>query len=50
MFINTLNITMLNSGIKANVIPAKSEAVIDCRILPGQFHRRMGRRGEARHR
>ena len=36
MFINTLNITMLNSGIKANVIPAKSEAVIDCRLLPGQ--------------
>lgn len=36
MFINTLNITMLNSGIKANVIPAKSEAMIDCRLLPGQ--------------
>ena len=35
MFVNTLNITMLNSGIKANVIPAKSEAVIDCRLLPG---------------
>ncbi len=36
MFINTLNVTMLNAGIKANVIPAKSEAVVDCRILPGQ--------------
>ncbi|MEE9278007.1 MAG: M20/M25/M40 family metallo-hydrolase, partial [Dehalococcoidia bacterium] len=36
MFTNTLNITMINSGIKANVIPAKSEAVIDCRLLPGQ--------------
>lgn len=36
MFLNTLNLTMLNSGIKANVIPAKSEAVIDCRLLPGQ--------------
>jgi acetylornithine deacetylase/succinyl-diaminopimelate desuccinylase-like protein len=36
MFINTLNITMLNSGIKANVIPARSEAVIDTRLLPGQ--------------
>lgn len=34
-FVNTLNITMLQSGIKANVIPAKSEAVIDCRLLPG---------------
>jgi acetylornithine deacetylase/succinyl-diaminopimelate desuccinylase-like protein len=36
MFMNTLNLTMLDAGIKANVIPAKSEAVIDCRLLPGQ--------------
>ncbi len=36
MFTNTLNVTMVNSGIKANVIPAKSTAVIDCRLLPGQ--------------
>jgi len=36
MFINTLNLTMLNAGIKGNVIPAKSEAVIDCRLLPGE--------------
>ena len=36
MFINTLNVTMVNAGIKANVIPAKSEATIDCRLLPGQ--------------
>jgi acetylornithine deacetylase/succinyl-diaminopimelate desuccinylase-like protein len=36
MFLNTLNITMGNWGIKANVIPAKSEATIDCRLLPGQ--------------
>jgi len=36
MFVNTLNVTMLNAGIKANVIPARSEAVIDCRLLPGQ--------------
>jgi acetylornithine deacetylase/succinyl-diaminopimelate desuccinylase-like protein len=35
-FQNTLNVTILDSGIKANVIPAKSEAVIDCRLLPGQ--------------
>ncbi|MCZ2108657.1 MAG: M20/M25/M40 family metallo-hydrolase [Dehalococcoidia bacterium] len=35
-FINTLNITMLNAGIKANVVPAKSEAIVDCRLLPGQ--------------
>lgn len=39
-FLNTLNITMLNSGIKANVIPAKSEAVIDCRLLPGMTKER----------
>ena len=36
MFLNTLNVTMFDSGIKANVIPAQSEAVIDCRLLPGQ--------------
>jgi acetylornithine deacetylase/succinyl-diaminopimelate desuccinylase-like protein len=36
MFQNTLNLTMLNAGVKANVIPARSEAVIDCRLLPGQ--------------
>jgi carboxypeptidase PM20D1 len=36
MFVNTLNITMINSGIKVNVIPATSEAVLDCRLLPGQ--------------
>jgi acetylornithine deacetylase/succinyl-diaminopimelate desuccinylase-like protein len=35
-FMNTLNATMMQSGIKANVIPAKSWAVIDCRLLPGQ--------------
>lgn len=36
MFTNTLNVTMLDSGIKANVIPAKSSAIVDCRLLPGQ--------------
>ncbi|MDA0364509.1 MAG: M20/M25/M40 family metallo-hydrolase [Chloroflexi bacterium] len=36
MFMNTLNVTMLQSGIKANVIPGRSEAVVDCRLLPGQ--------------
>ncbi len=33
---NTANPTMLNAGYKANVIPAAAEAVVDCRILPGQ--------------
>lgn len=37
MFVNTLNLTMIDSGIRPNVIPAKSEAVIDCRLLPGQL-------------
>ncbi len=36
MFSNTLNVTMIESGIKANVIPARSSAVLDCRLLPGQ--------------
>ncbi len=35
-FVNTLNVTMVNSGIKVNVIPAKSQAFLDCRLLPGQ--------------
>jgi len=35
LFIRTVNVTMLNAGIKPNVIPARSEAVLDCRILPG---------------
>lgn len=35
LFINTLNITMLDAGIKANVIPATAEATLDCRLLPG---------------
>ena len=35
-FINTINVTIVQSGIKNNVIPARSEAVIDCRLLPGE--------------
>jgi acetylornithine deacetylase/succinyl-diaminopimelate desuccinylase-like protein len=30
------NPTMLKAGYKANVIPAKAEAVVDCRVLPGR--------------
>jgi acetylornithine deacetylase/succinyl-diaminopimelate desuccinylase-like protein len=33
---NTSNPTMLEAGYKANVIPGRAEAVIDCRFLPGQ--------------
>jgi len=36
MFIHTLNVTILESGFKANVIPTRSEAVLDCRLLPGE--------------
>ena len=35
-FTNTLNVTIIDAGIKSNVIPARSEAFIDCRLLPGQ--------------
>ena len=35
-FVNTLNVTMVRAGIKLNVIPARSEAFVDCRLLPGQ--------------
>ncbi|MFE0747921.1 M20/M25/M40 family metallo-hydrolase [Gordonia sp. NPDC058843] len=33
---DTANPTMLKAGYKANVIPQKAEAVIDCRVLPGR--------------
>ena len=36
MFADTLNVTMIGSGLKANVIPPVSEAVVDCRLLPGE--------------
>lgn len=36
MYINTLNATTFHSGIKINVIPALSEATLDCRLLPDQ--------------
>ncbi len=33
---NTISITNLKSGFKENVIPSESEAILDCRLLPGQ--------------
>ena len=36
MFAHTLNVTMVEAGIKANVIPPRAEAVLDCRLLPGE--------------
>lgn len=35
---DTISPTMINAGYKENVIPEVCEAVIDCRILPGQTH------------
>jgi acetylornithine deacetylase/succinyl-diaminopimelate desuccinylase-like protein len=37
-FMNTLNATTFHSGTKINVIPALSEATLDCRLLPGEDH------------
>jgi acetylornithine deacetylase/succinyl-diaminopimelate desuccinylase-like protein len=37
---DTISPTMINAGYKENVIPEVCEAVIDCRILPGQTHER----------
>lgn len=31
---NTINLTILNSGFKFNVIPGSAEALFDCRLLP----------------
>jgi acetylornithine deacetylase/succinyl-diaminopimelate desuccinylase-like protein len=33
---NTANPTMIEAGYKANVIPSRAHAIIDCRFLPGQ--------------
>jgi acetylornithine deacetylase/succinyl-diaminopimelate desuccinylase-like protein len=33
---DTISVTMCNAGVKANVIPAAAEAVLDCRLLPGR--------------
>lgn len=32
---NTCNVTVLKAGEKPNVIPAASEAIVDCRVVPG---------------
>ena len=38
MIRNTVSATGLGGGFKHNVIPAASEATLDCRLLPGQSH------------
>lgn len=35
-FTNTLNVTVLRAGTQSNVIPGRAEALVDCRLLPGQ--------------
>jgi len=35
-FTNTLNVTVLRAGGQSNVIPGRAEALVDCRLLPGQ--------------
>ena len=35
MLMNTISATTATSGIKHNVIPARAEATLDCRLLPG---------------
>jgi acetylornithine deacetylase/succinyl-diaminopimelate desuccinylase-like protein len=37
MLQDTANPTMLNGGVKANVIPSRAEATVDCRVLPGRL-------------
>ncbi len=32
---NSISLTTLNAGLKHNVIPARAEATLDCRLLPG---------------
>lgn len=38
MLCNTISATSLGGGVKHNVIPALSEATLDCRLLPGESH------------
>jgi acetylornithine deacetylase/succinyl-diaminopimelate desuccinylase-like protein len=32
---NTVVITMIDAGLKPNIIPGKAEAIVNCRLLPG---------------
>jgi len=36
MFMNTVNLTVLKAGEKENVVPSRAEAMLDCRLLPGE--------------
>lgn len=41
---NTFAVTTLTAGFKPNVIPAKAEGTVDCRILPGEDPERVAAR------
>jgi len=41
MLSNTISITVVHGGDKANVIPAQVDATLDCRLLPGMSHEEM---------
>lgn len=41
MVSNTISITVVHGGEKANVIPAQVDATLDCRLLPGMSHEEM---------
>ena len=38
---DTISLTMLNAGIKVNVVPTVAEAGLDCRLLPGPMRARL---------
>lgn len=41
MLSNTISITLIKGGEKANVIPSRVSATLDCRLLPGMTHEEM---------
>ena len=44
---NTFAVTTLSAGFKPNVIPAKAEGTVDCRILPGEESEEVASRVES---
>jgi acetylornithine deacetylase/succinyl-diaminopimelate desuccinylase-like protein len=44
---NTIAVTMLTAGYKENVIPGAAEAMLDCRLAPGQSAQDVAREIEA---
>ncbi|MCX8119120.1 MAG: M20/M25/M40 family metallo-hydrolase [Desulfobacterota bacterium] len=48
MLRNTLSLTVLKGGTKANVIPSESSAILDCRLIPGTDKERFLKEVKAR--